>query len=289
MIHYETKSWLRVLSRFHGSVVPRIAGRCVAVAAIGAAVAYLHLEQRWDLPIASSLHAMVGVALGLLLVFRTNASYDRYWEGRKLLGGMVNNSRDLARQTAAYLGEADPAVRARACTLIVALFATIRHYLRNERDLSDLDGLVTADQRVELETTGAPPLLVATWLTELYAGEHAAGRLTPHQLALFDDTLADMIDLWGGAERIMKTPVPFAYAHHIKGFLTIFCFSSPLGLLSALGWYTPLAAAIVAYGLYGIDEIGVEIEDPFGYDPNDLDLDGMNATIARNVGDLLES
>jgi putative membrane protein len=102
-----------------------------------------------------------------------------------------------------------------------------------------------------------------------------------------DANVTAFVDYWGGAERIMKTPIPFAYAQHIKGFLTLFCFTAPFALVESLGWLTPVMAAVVAYGMFGIDEIGVEIEDPFGYDPNDLPLDAMGNTIANDTQDIL--
>lgn len=95
-----------------------------------------------------------------------------------------------------------------------------------------------------------------------------------------------MTDALGGCERIRKTPIPFAYAHHIKLFVVLFCFTAPFAMSEAMGWYTPLVAGILAFALLGIDEIGVEIEDPFGVDENDLPLDAIEATIARGLDDL---
>src|SRR5690606_8498113 len=103
MIRYEPRGWIRILLRLRGSVVPRIAGRMVAVTLVAVAVTYLHLDRAVALAIPVTVHTIVGVALGLLLVFRTNASYDRFWEGRKQLGAMVNTCRDLARQVRSYV------------------------------------------------------------------------------------------------------------------------------------------------------------------------------------------
>jgi len=287
MIQYDTKNWLAVILRVRGTVLRRILPRTAAVAVVGALIAWARIDQAAALPTGGTVHAMVGVALGLLLVFRTNASYDRYWEGRKLIGGMVNNCRDLARQSASYLTASSDETRERVRRHVIALYGVIRHYLRRETDLGDLADVLDDAERAELAGCSGPPLVVAGWLSQTFAAEARAGRLTAQELQILDGTVADMVDLWGGAERIVKTPVPLAYAHHIKGFLTLFCFTAPLALVDAMGWWTPAAAAVVAYGLYGIDEIGVEIEDPFGYDPNDLDLDGTGRTIAGNVNDLL--
>src|SRR5262249_33189996 len=96
MIDYDARRWLGLILPVRGSVVPRLVPRVLATSAIGV-VAMLLLERR-GLRIPTLAHTLVGVALGLLLVFRTNASYDRYWEGRRLIGGIVNRARDLARQ-----------------------------------------------------------------------------------------------------------------------------------------------------------------------------------------------
>jgi len=287
MIEYDTKRWAQIVFRVHGSVLPRIVGRVAVVVIVATVLTYGQLALDWNIPTSRTLHAIVGVALGLLLVFRTNSSYDRFWEGRVLIGAMVNNTRDLARQTASYLPDSPEAVRQRIGHYIIALFAAIRRSLRREREAPEMVQLLDERECEELMHTSAPPLLVARWLSDQLAAEARAGRLPEERLRMIDGGVSDLIDQWGGAERILKTPVPFAYAHHIKGFLMIFCLTAPLALLETMGWFTPLGAAIIAYGLYGIDEIGIEIEEPFGYDINDLPMDGIGETIARNVSDIL--
>ena len=131
------------------------------------------------------------------------------------------------------------------------------------------------------------PNLAVLWLSALLMSNLKAGRLTEERLRMLDENITQLVDLWGGAERIMKTPIPFAYAQHIKGFLTLFCFTVPLALVETMKFFTPLASAVIAYGMFGIDEIGVEIEDPFGDDPNDLPLDAMGETIQNDTGDLV--
>jgi ion channel-forming bestrophin family protein len=283
MVSYDTRNWVRILVSVHGTVLPRIVVRVLIAGAIGTAASVLAHEGVIDPSIPSSVHTLVGVALGLLLVFRTNASYDRYWEGRRLIGSIVNNARDLARQTRSFLDAATPEVRAAQGDLIVAYYATIRRYLRNEREWPELAEQLGPDRMAQLAATRCPPVLVARWLSDGFVAEARAGRLSEQRLQVLDNAISDIMDFFGGAERIMKTPVPFAYAHHIKGFLTLFCFTVPLAMLHEMAWYTGPASAIVAYAMFGIDEIGVEIEDPFGYDANDLPLDSIGETLALDV------
>src|SRR6188768_1912835 len=126
MVQYDTRNWFRILISLRGTVLPRIAVRVLIAAAIGVVAAVLTREKVVNLAIPPAVHTLVGVALGLLLVFRTNASYDRFWEGRRLVGAIINNARDLARQAHSLLDQSPPEARQRIGNLIVAYFAVIR-------------------------------------------------------------------------------------------------------------------------------------------------------------------
>ncbi len=272
-----------MICRMRGSVIPARLPRIVICAAIGAVAAWLFVTYGFKLPAIA--HTLLGVALGLLLVFRTNASYDRYWEGRRLLGGFVNRSRDLARQASSYIegGEEALAERREIARLLSMFFALLRQYLRKERDLDALGMELSAEEKAALEPLMVRPALASVWITRLLAKSAREGRLSRERLHLMDTNVTQLVDIWGGAERIMKTPIPFAYAQHIKSFLMLFCFTAPFAMVEQMRWYTPIAAAVLAFGMFGIDEIGVEIEDPFGYDPNDLPLDVMNKRLTDDT------
>jgi putative membrane protein len=286
MVDYDAKSWISILSRTRGSVLARTALPVVMVAAVGGAAAWLHAANGFHVPPLA--HTLLGVALGLLLVFRTNSSYDRFWEGRKQLGMLVNRARDLQRQASSYIEGDDAEARAdrvEVQRLIAVLYALVRQYLRHERDLATIGGL-TADERRALEPVAVRPCVAFTWISRRLAACARAGRLTEQRLQAMDGNLTAFSDNWGGAERIMKTPIPFAYAHHIKAFLVVFAFTAPFALVDSMRWITPAAAAVLAFALFGIDEIAVEIEEPFGYDANDLPLDAVGETITRDVADI---
>lgn len=274
--------------RVRGTVLPRVVGRTLAVGLLTASILYLREHSALILSIPGTAHAMVGVALGLLLVFRTNASYARFWEGRVLIGGIASNCQDLARQSAAYLPHLSAQGRRELAGDITAFAAVLAAHLRNEAICGGVPEL-SEDRAALLEGVRSPPLHVVGWLGRRFTAEANGGRLTEQRLQTLERTLSNMLDLWTGCERIVRTPVPFAYAHHIKSFLTIFCFTAPFTMVGVMGWYAPFAAAIVAFGLYGIDEIGVEIEDPFGRDANDLPIDAIVETVAHNVREALES
>jgi len=289
MIDYETRSWLGTLVHMRGSVLPKLVPRMIVYSILGAGAAYLYQHTGFFIPPIA--HTLVGVALGLLLVFRTNASYDRFWEGRRLFGMIVNRSRDLVRQIVAYLGGDDAAARGERETLVRhvnLLYALIRQFLRRERDLAALGPLVTDEERAVLEPVAVRPTVVVTWITRALGRAADAGRLTEQRLQLLDGNLTSFVDSWGGAERILKTPIPFAYAQHIKLFLVLFCLTVPFALVDSMRWATPAAVAVVVFGLFGIEEIGIEIEDPFGYDANDLPLDRIGETIAVDTAAMVK-
>jgi ion channel-forming bestrophin family protein len=284
VIDYDAKSWFGTVVKLKGSVIPALIGRILLCAGIGAAAASLFDTRGVRLP--SIAHTLLGLALGLLLVFRTNASYDRYWEGRKLLGAMVNRSRDLVRQASSFIDGQDPdarSARAEVRRLVVVLYALIRQYLRKERDLGALGAPLSAAERDALNDVAVRPVLAVHWISERLMENLRAGRLSEERLQLLDANVTAIVDYWGGAERIMKTPIPFAYAQHIKSFLTLFCLTAPFAMVESMRWHTPIAAAVLAFGMFGIDEIGVEIEDPFGHDANDLPLDAIGARIDEDT------
>lgn len=283
MIDYDGRAWLPILFQYRGSVIPRLIPRMAIAGAIGVG-ATLGFE-RSGMKIPTLAHTLVGVALGLLLVFRTNASYDRYWEGRRLIGSMVNRSRDLARQVSSYV--ADPAARAAFRRWIPAFYWLAAQTLRRRAELGAVELLLSEAERAAMAGVGFRAPLVTRWMSEALQAEAAAGRLSEQRLQLLDANLTAFNDALGGAERIVKTPIPFAYAQHIKIFVVLFCFTAPFAMAEAMGWATPVASGLLALALFGVDEIGVEIEDPFGDDPNDLPLDAVGRGIDGAVGELL--
>lgn len=281
MIDYEARNWFGIVFRLDGSVLPRLLPRIFAATAVGGGAAWLYVERGAKVPTVA--HTLIGVALGLLLVFRTNASYDRYWEGRRLLGAMVNRTRDLARQIACWVD--DERARAELVRLVTLFYAVAAMTLRRERDLSKLGERITAEERAALEPLNHRTPVVIAWI-----GKRAASHLQNEQrLFAIDQNLTALNDCLGGAERILKTPIPFAYAQHIKTFVMLFVFTAPFAMAETMKWWTPLASGLLAFALLGIDEIGVEIEDPFGHDANDLPLDAIGAGIDAAAGEILRA
>ncbi|MBL8220000.1 MAG: hypothetical protein JNL62_12265, partial [Bryobacterales bacterium] len=270
MINYDPHKWLDHFFDIRGSMVREILGRvalCV-LWSVGVVAAYKYGVK---LAIPSTIHTLVGMALGLLLVFRTNASYDRFWEGRKLWGGMVNETRNLVRAAAQFLST-DPALLQRlACWTAAFPFATM-HHLRGKQDLDAASVDLPASEvkaAVEAEHT---PMAVAMRMSECLNEARRRGLLSEYTQMAIDQNVQLLVDYLGGCERIRKTPLPFAYVIHLRRALVMYCFTLPFALVDTFGWATVADTLVLSYIFFGIEEIGVEIEGPFGYDDNDLPL-----------------
>ncbi len=218
------------------------------------------------LSIPSTMHSLVGLALGLLLVFRTNASYDRFWEGRKLWGSIVNECRNLGRQSQALIAPSHPGLHSALLQKTIAFPYACMHLLR---------GASPPGQH--------PPLAIAIQLTELLRDAQTQGALSEYARAAADQNIQQLVDCIGACERIHKTPLPFAYVVHLRRALILYCFSLPFALIKDFGGWMVLEVLFVAYVFFGIEEIGVQIEDPFGLDDNDLPLERICTTIEQNL------
>lgn len=100
--------------------------------------------------------------------------------------------------------------------------------------------------------------------------------------------LDERVDALGTCERILKTPLPMAYAIHLRQLLVICCLLLPFQMVTDIGYWTVPIVALVSFTLFGIEEIGLEIENPFGRDSNDLPLDDICCTIGQNVEHLIQ-
>ncbi|MFO0810350.1 MAG: bestrophin family ion channel [Gemmataceae bacterium] len=278
MIVYQPTKWMKVIFSWHGTVLPAVL-KPTAWFAVFTFALVLWDKYEYPLPQVDPVgHSVLGVVLGLLILFRTNSSNERFWEGRKLWGQLVNSSRNLARAGTAYTGDARD-----LADLIAGYVYAIKHNLRDERDLPDVQRFLSPEQFQRIASAGNPPALAAGFLSQWIATRVADGRLQPILAAEMERQVATLVDCQGGCERIKKTPIPFVYAVHIKHLIVLYVGTLPFVMVDKLGWTAPVAVAIMAFGLLGVQEAGLEVEDPFNYDPNDLPLDEFCATIARDV------
>ncbi len=233
--------------------------------------------------VSSGAGVVVGAAIGIFVSFRTNQAYDRWWEGRKLWGRLINESRHWASQVTKYVE--DPQVRTRLVHRHVAYVHALRCALRKE------DPFVDDDFRARIAVSGDDPAALheesnlghalLDLQLEAVVALSAAGRLSELRVQSMDQSLRELVNVQGGCERIKATPIPYSYNILLHRIVFVYCFALPLGLVSieGLGQYTPIVCLLISYAFFGLDAVGDEIEDPFGEDINDLPL----ATITRMI------
>ncbi len=285
MISYDPHNWFDHLFAVKGSIVREILGRVLACVAWSAIVVLLH-AQFPALAIPLTMHMLVGTALGLLLVFRTNASNDRYWEGRRLWGGIVNACRNLARETQVMLANEPQTIRDLVRWTEAFPYACMG-ILRGKPTIGPPARHLPPEQVEAVLTSQHAPLAVTGRVAALLDAARRRGTIDTIQYHSIDIHLVELMNHIGGCERIHSTPLPFAYMVHLRRALMVYCFTLPFGLVGDFGWVTILDTLFVAYVFFGIEEIGVEIEDPFGDDSNDLPLNTYCNHIERVLEDLL--
>lgn len=288
MITYDPHHWQAHLLDIKGSMVRQIFSRVFLCVIWSAAVVYLYEfhckgHEQWKrIAIAPLGHTLIGFALGLLLVFRTNASYDRFWEGRKMWGAIINETRNMGRAAGAYLGAAPDLVRVILGWTIGFSYATM-HHLRDDKGLGPAaDWLPARAVQATLEADHVP-LATARRMSEQLAQARERGVISDYVQMALDQNIQLLMDYMGACERIHRTLLPFVYVVHLRRALILYCYTLPFALLDVFGWGTIAATMVIAYIMLGIEEIGVEIEDPFGVDDNDLPLEHFCATIERNL------
>lgn len=282
-------NWFHIALRWKGSVVPEVLPRSLLCGLFGVLIYIFYLANvKVSLPIFGSI--ISNIVLGLLLVFRTNTAYERFWEGRKAWGTLVNTVRNLSRQILVAIAENEPCDRQQkiaAVKLLPAFAIALKLHLRSESINDELKANLSTEQFERLKMMNHPPLEVAFWISSYLQEQSRREKLDRYQLNHMIQLLDYMVDVVGICERILRTPIPLAYSIHLKQLLMIYCLSLPFQMVSQLEWLTGPVVALISFTLLGIEEIGIQIEDPFGHDANDLPLDNICNNMLRNIEDLI--
>lgn len=287
MVDYNPKSWWKLIFMFHRSdsfrmLLPAMLG----VAAYTALVAYLEEEVfHTQFKNSTIVHSLVGFVLSLLLVFRTNTAYDRWWEGRRVWGGVVNNARNLALKLSVIVE--DHATRQRLRALIVNQVMAMKWHLRNgmnEADFEDTDRYPLAGFKGKKHLPNAIMKVIYKEIEEL----HRIKSINGEQLLYLNPELQSFTDHIGACERIQKTPIPYSYSMFLKKVIFLYIFTMPIGFVKDFGYWAVVIIPLVFYIFASIEILAEEIEDPFGTDTNDLPLNRLSNTIKENLSEILD-
>jgi len=292
-------TWFRLLFEYRGSTLPRIRMRLLSVFLVACAVTLGNHFAGLTTDLSTIPFTLISLALGVFLGFRNNTSYDRYWEGRKLWGRLINDARSFARMTLTLIaadatahGRLDPEqTRALQCLLVKRIIAyahALRMHLRDElADLTPLAPFLPEGELAPLASQLNVPLALLQNVSVGVAEARRAGAIHHRDVHLLENMLTDLTDVQGGCERIKNTPIPWSYTVLMHSIVAIYCFSLPFGLVQTTHFLTPIVVVLIAYAFLGLDAVGDELEEPFGNDYNDLPLSTMSRTIEVNLLQLL--
>ena len=291
MIFYNSKDWFVAIFNFHKSDTFRaLLVMLIFIALYSWGIVYLELNvlKMNDKSLAKNitiLHSLLGFAISMLLVFRTNTAYDRWWEGRKLWGSLVNNSRNLAIKLNVMLPENDLASRTFFKQIIPLYALSLQRHLHKESTLFELDEKIHPELP-NLNSIPHVPNKVAESIIKKIHQLYIEQKISGEQLLFLNNELQSFTDICGACERIKNTPIPYSYSAFIKKFIFIYVLSMPFGFAFSLGLLTIPVTTFLFYVLASLELIAEEIEDPFGKDSNDLPMQKMAENIKKNVNDI---
>lgn len=291
MIYYKTnKGWFSDVRHLAKSwTMVRIMRSVVAIgvytAVICEVVYYFNLAEL--IMLNTSVFSLLGVILSIFLVFRTNSAYDRWWEGRKQWGALVNHSRNLAIYAQGMFPKSDEEVRRFFAKNISNFCISLVDHLRDGTNLDKLVYLSEADRK-EYESKGHIPNHISRQIFERIAEGHRNGELNEGDYINIKAQHQALLDILGACERIKKTPIPFSYAVFLKIFITTYGIMLPFALVATFSFSTIPLVMFIFFALLGVELLGEEIEDPFGLDCNDLPTGDIAHTIKTNVFEILE-
>lgn len=287
------RSWLTTVA-LGGVALPHIWTRTliVTVLSIGVTVVYRDVPAL-HYSLTPTPFALIGLPLGIFLGFRNNTAYDRFWEGRKLWGGLVNTSRSLARQVLTLIepqpeaedksAESVKAYEAKVVHSLIAYVHALRHHLRDSSPHATLERILSKEDADALCKEQNIPVAILLRMGDQIVLARRNHWIHAFHIAVIESSLTALTDIQGGCERIKSTPIPYSYTVLMHRIVAIYCLLLPFGLAETIGWATPAVVLLISYALFGLDAIGDEVEQPFGLDPNDLPLSTISRAIEVNL------
>ena len=288
MIRYNPKEWFTFIFRLHkADTFRQLTPMMLSIAVYVGVVAFLEIEvfklgKDSHLINITVMHGMLGFVISLLLVFRTNTAYDRWWEGRRLLGSLVNNSRNLAMKFNALLPESNIESRNFYRSIIIEYAFSMKRHLRgSQHDSINFTSIYPISDKLHKPNYLANMLFKK--VNELYTNKIISGE----QLLFLNNEISALTDICGACERIKTTPIPFSYSVFIKKFIFIYVMTLPFGYVFTLGYLAIPVVVFVFYVLASLELIAEEIENPFGTDANDLPVTQICKNIQKHVSELI--
>lgn len=290
MVIYNPKDWIKLIFRFHKSdTVRMLTPAMIAIGVYVAILTYIEVDLGlFKLKSTTVVHSLLGFVISLLLVFRTNTAYERWWEGRKLWGDMVNNTRNLALKLNTFIPSDKADSRKKLRALLINYPIILKEHLRikvKKEDFVEYDNAISALDY--LSAKHIPNALASDIMKEL-AFLNKEKVLSDEKLLLLNDEVKSLTNITGACERIKNTPIPYSYSLFIKKIIFVYVFTMPFGFILDFTYWSVPIVIFVFYAFASLELIAEEIEDPFGADANDLPTDELAEKIKANVEEIMK-
>ncbi|TDI67579.1 MAG: hypothetical protein E2O86_08855 [Bacteroidetes bacterium] len=288
MIRYDPKSWISLI--FHQNsrqVFKTLLPAQIFSSLFTVGVIYLFQDVlEINVKSTAAVHSLMGIVLGLLLVFRVNSAYDRWWEGRVQWGKLVNDSRSMAMKLRGILSN-DPVNKSFFVQFLGLFPETLKEHLRDEPNFESIN-FTSEEYKSEFISKKHKPNYVVRMMYDKVRELKNEEKIDGYQFLDIQSSLNGMVEVVGSCERIRNTPIPYSYSMFLKKFIFLFLTTLPFGFMAEYGYWTVLIVIFLLYILMGTELIAEEIENPFGDDVNDLPTDDLAKNISQNVSIILE-
>lgn len=285
MKFYHWAKDLKLIFQFKGSLLRRLSRSLIFLMALTIFLTYIHHEGIFVLETSLSLPGLLGIVIGLLLVFRNNTAYDKWWEARKVLGSLVNTSRNFALQLRILLKDISEKDQEEFHQLLVAFVFSLKEHLRAGVNVDDLF-IEQAELKGQISQAAHKPNRIIQLILERIRSVYDREIITDFQMLKLIENTDELIDILGKCERIHNTPIPMSHNYILRVCVLIYAIILPFSLIAPLGWLSFIAVALIFYFMMAIVMIAEEIEDPFGLDDNDLPVDQIAHNIKNNLQEI---
>lgn len=287
MIVRQRANWLKMLFIWRGSVLKKIIVQLAIITLFSIAVYYFKGKiYDYKVHLNPTIFTLIGLALAIFMGFCNSASYDRYWEGRKLWGLLVIETRSLTRQILSLVNDSSPEAgkdKQEIVKMISAFCWSLNYQLRDKTGTEHLSRLLSPEHVEKLKGKKFIPGIILGFIADWLNEQNKKGKIDTIVLTSMDHQLNQFSNISGGCERIYNTPLPFAYSVLLHRTVYLYCFWLPFGLVDSLGWMMPLIVLLISYTFIALDAIIQEIAEPFGEEENDLALNSICRTIEFSI------
>lgn len=284
MIVRQRTHWLKMLFIWKGSVLKKIIAQLCIITIFSVAVYYFNGKiYDYKVKLNPTVFTLIGLALAIFMGFCNTASYDRFWEGRKLWGLLVIETRSLTRQILSFIPNIPKEEKQEIVKLISAFCWALNYQLRDKSDIQPLQKLLSKEQFLKIQGKKFVTNIILGFISDWLNIQNKKRNIDTIVLTAMNHQLNQFSNISGGCERIYNTPLPFAYSVLLHRTVYLYCFWLPFGLLDSLDWMMPLIVLLISYTFIALDAIIQEIGEPFGEEENDLALNSICRTIEFSI------